>query len=104
MATLTAEVPTGSNDGKQAPVKSKERGRRRKSNRIDEGNARYFLVKASGSDKMELAEEAASESEAMVTAFRTGASFAVVTEWRTTADLTSGQPVIKKEAIAKQRK
>lgn len=104
MATLTTEAPTGSNESKQAPVKPRERGRRRKGNRIDEGSARYFLVKASGSDNIELAEEAASESEAMVTAFRTGASFAVVTEWRATADLTSGQPVIKKEAIAKQRK
>ncbi|MCZ2076139.1 MAG: hypothetical protein LC130_14200 [Bryobacterales bacterium] len=104
MATPTAEAPTGSNEGKQASVKPKERGRRRRGVRIDAGSARYFLVKMSGSDKIELAEEAASESEAMVTAFRTGASFAVVTEWRTTADLTSGQPVIKKEAIAMQKK
>ena len=53
---------------------------------------------------MELAEEAASESEAMVIAFRTGGSFAVVTEWKTIADLSSGQPVIKKEALRKDKK
>jgi len=61
-------------------------------------------VKTSGADKLELGEEAASESEAIVTAFRTGGSFAVVTEWRTTADLSSGQPVIKKEAVRREKR
>ena len=53
---------------------------------------------------MELGEEASSESEAMVTAFRTGGSFAVVTEWKTNADLSNSLPVIKKEAVHKERK
>ena len=53
---------------------------------------------------MELAEEAASESEAMVTAFRTGGSFAAVTEWKTLAELSNGQPVIKKEPVRKEKK
>jgi hypothetical protein len=53
---------------------------------------------------MELGEESASESEAIVTAFRTGGSFAVVTEWKTNADLSNGQPVIKKEAVRRERK
>ena len=102
MATLTAEAVAGS-ETKQ-PVKTRERPRRRRGSRADESGARYFLVKSSGSDKMELAEEAASESEAMVTAFRTGGSFAVVTEWKTTADLSNGQPIIKKEAVRKEKK
>jgi len=60
-------------------------------------------VKTSGTDKIELGEEASTESEAMVTAFRTGGSFAVVTEWKTNADLSNSLPVIKKEA-GSQRK
>ena len=103
MAILTTEVPAGAGDSKP-PAKSKERFKRRKGGRIDESGARYFLVKTSGSDKMELGNEAASESEAMVTAFRTGGSFAVVTEWKTEAELSNGQPVIKKVAVRKEKK
>ena len=91
MATLTAEAAVAGSETKP-PAKTKERTRRRRGSRVDESGARYFLVKSSGSDKMELAEEAASESEAMVTAFRTGGSFAAVTEWKTLADLSNGQP------------
>ena len=103
MATLTAEPAVAGSEPKQ-PAKTKERTRRRRGSRVDESGSRYFLVKSSASDKMELAEEAASESEAMVTAFRTGGSFAVVTEWKTTADLSNGQPIIKKEAVRKEKK
>ena len=101
MATLTAEAPLANNEAKH-PTKTRERIRRRRGSRVDESGARYFLVKTSGTDKMELAEEAASESEVMVTAFRTGGSFAVVTEWKTIADLSNGQPLIKKEAVRKR--
>ena len=103
MATLTAEAAIAGSETKP-PAKTKERTRRRRGSRVEESGARYFLVKSSASDNMELAEEAASESEAMVTAFRTGGSFAVVTEWKTTADLSNGQPVIKKEAVRKEKK
>jgi hypothetical protein len=103
MATLVAEAPVGAGEPKP-PAKKRERIKRGRGGRIDESSARYFLVKASGTDGMELSEEAASESEAMVTAFRTGGTFAVVTEWKTNADLSNGQPVIKKEAVRKERK
>ena len=101
MATLAPEVAVSES---KPPAKKRERIKRHRGARTDEFGARYFLVKASGADKMELAEEAASESEAMVTAFRTGGSFAVVTEWKTNADLSNGQPVIKKEAVRRERK
>ena len=103
MATLSADVPVAGSEARQ-PAKARERARRRRGSRVEESGARYFLVKSSGSDEMELAEEAASESEAMVVAFRTGGSFAVVTEWKTIADLSNGQPVIKKEAVRKEKK
>ena len=101
MATLTPEVAVSES---KPPAKKPERVRRHRGVRTDEFGARYFLVKASSAEKMELAEEAASESEAMVMAFRTGGSFAVVTEWKTNADLSNGQPVIKKEAVRRERK
>lgn len=101
MATLTPDAPTIES---KPPGKKRERVKRHRGARTDESGARYFLVKASSADKMELGEEAASESEAIVTAFRTGGSFAVVTEWKTNADLSNGQPVIKKEAVRRERK
>ena len=103
MATVTAEMPAGFGDPK-GPAKKKERVKRRRDSRTDDSGARYFLVKTSGTDKMELGEEAPSESEAMVTAFRTGGTFALVTEWKTNADLSNTLPVIKKEAVRKERK
>jgi hypothetical protein len=103
MATLTPEALAPASESKP-PAKKRERIRRHRGGRSEETGARYFLVKASSTDKMELGEEAASESEAMVTAFRTGGSFAVFTEWKTNADLSNGQPVIKKEAVRRERK
>ena len=103
MTTSTQGGPTPASDPK-LPAQKKGRIKRQRRERIDELGARYFLVKASTTDKVELGEEAASESEAMVTAFRTGGSFAVVTEWKTNADLSNGQPVIKKEVVRRERK
>jgi len=102
MATLTAEAAVAGSETKP-PAKTKERTRRRRGISGGESSARYFLVKSSGPDRMEFIEEAASEGEAMVTAFRTGGSFAVVTEWKTIADLSNGPPVIKKEAVRKRK-
>ena len=103
MSTLTAQAPVAAGEPK-APAKKHERTKHKRGGRTDDTGARYFLVKTSGTDKMELGEEAATESEAMVTAFRTGGSFAVVTEWKTNADLSNTLPVIKKEAVRKERK
>jgi hypothetical protein len=104
MATLTAEAPAVASSETKQPAKNRERARRRWGVSAVESGARYFLVKSSGPDRMEFIEEASSESEAMVTAFRSGGSFAVVTEWKTVADLSSTQPVIKKEAVSKPKK
>jgi hypothetical protein len=103
MSTSTAQAPVAAGEPK-APAKKQERTKHRRGGRTDDTGARYFLVKTSGTEKMELGEEASSESEAMVTAFRTGGSFAVVTEWKTNADLSNSLPVIKKEAVRKERK
>jgi hypothetical protein len=87
----------------KAQPKRKERARRRRVERPEENGARYFLVKNSGADQMELGDEAATENDAMVTAFRSGGAFAVVTEWKTNVDLTDGHPVIKKEPVRRER-
>ncbi len=79
-----------------------ERARRRRIERSDDGT-RYFLVKSSGAGQVELGEESPTENDAMVTAFRSGGTYAVVTEWKTTVDLTNGQPVIKKEAVQREK-
>ena len=85
------------------PRAKRERVRRRRAEREDERVARYFLVKNSLADQMELGEEALTENDAMVTAFRSGGTFAVVTEWKTNVDLTDGHPVIKKEAVQREK-
>ena len=85
------------------PGKKGERGRRRRGERPGEDGARYFLVKSTGAGQIELGEEAPTENDAMVTAFRSGGTFAVVTEWKTNVDLTDGRPVIKKEAVQREK-
>ncbi len=85
------------------PVKRKERARGRRAHRAEDNGARYFLVKSSGAGQVELGEEAPTENEAMITAFRTGGTFAIVTEWKTNVDLTDGRPVIKKEAVQREK-
>lgn len=85
------------------PTKKRERFRRRRVDRPDETGARYFLVKSSGANQLELGEETPTENDAMVTSFRSGGTFAVVTEWKTNVDLTDGQPVIKKEPVRRER-
>ena len=98
---MTATTPAIS-EPKQ-PAKKRERIRRRRTERPDGNDARYFLVKSSGANQMELGEETPTENDAMVTSFRSGGTFAVVTEWKTAVDVTDGQPVIKKEAVRRER-
>lgn len=81
----------------------KERARRRRIVRSGDGAGRYFLVKNSARGQIELGEEVPSENDAMVTAFRSGGTYAVVTEWKTNVDLTDGRPVIKKKAVQREK-
>ncbi len=85
------------------PSERRKRVPRRRAERANDSAARYFLVKTSGTDTLELAEEAPTENDAIVTAFRTGGTYAVVTEWKTNVDLTDGRPVIKKEAVQREK-
>lgn len=96
-------VTTPSISEPKPPRKKRERIRQRRAERPDGNDARYFLVKSSGANQMELGEETPTENDAMVTSFRSGGTFAVVTEWKTNVDLADGHPVIKKEAVRRER-
>ncbi len=98
---MTTAVPAMSEPKPQA--KRRERARRRRVDRPEESGARYFLVKSSGEGQIELGEEVPTENDAMITSFRSGGTFAAVTEWKTNVDLADGQPVIKKEFVRRER-
>jgi hypothetical protein len=64
--------------------------------------ARFFLAKpgASGSTPA-LDRECATEAEAMAEAFKAGATYYTVTEYRAVVDCTGKQPQFKKEVVKK---
>lgn len=106
MATGTSELTvTGPSTPKTYPARKSSTGRRRRTTRSgDPASARFFLIKGSSNGSIELGQEVASENDAIVESFRGGGSFAVVTEWKPVADVSSGSPVIKKEAIVSEKK
>ena len=101
MAALAEPTTTTSAAEAKASTGRKGGGSRRRRGAKAAGPlaARFFLIKGSSKGGLELAQEVASENEAMVESFRVGGSFAVVTEWKPSIDLTSGAPVIRKEAV-----
>jgi hypothetical protein len=106
MATATTEAATSSiaepttSVGKKGPGSRRRRGARA----AELSAARFFLIKTSGNGAVELGQEIASENEAMVESFRVGGSYAVITEWKAAVDLSTGAPVIKKEAVKSEKK
>jgi len=66
--------------------------------------ARFFLAKpnVSGSTPT-LDRECATEAEAMAEAFKAGATYYTVTEYRAVVDCTGKQPQFKKEVVTKSR-
>ena len=105
MATATEPTTSGLAEPRAAAGK-KERGsrRRRRIKTAEPSTARYFLIKASGSDGLQLGQEVASENEALTASFRASGSYAVVTEWRANVDVGTGAPVIKKEGVQHEKK
>ena len=87
----------GRQEGAQFPAPSADQN-------VGAFDARYFLIKASGSDGLQLGQEVASENEALTASFRASGSYAVVTEWRADVDVSTGAPVIKKEVVQRERK
>ena len=78
------------------------RTRRSRTNSDEEanGNARYFLAKASGTDGTPaLDREVTSEGEALVEALRLGVTFYEVHEFRVVPDFAGKKPLLGKEAV-----
>ena len=105
MGAATEPTTSGLAEPKAAAGK-KERGsrRRRRIKTTEPSTARYFLIKGSGSDGLQLGQEVASENEALTASFRAGGTYAVVTEWKADVDVSAGAPVIKKEGVQREKK
>ena len=77
--------------------------RRRSRKEIPESSIaeRFFLAGPNGNEgSPALGREVASESEAIVEAFRAGVNFFKISEFRTRAEIpSSGEPILKKEAV-----
>ena len=64
--------------------------------------ARFFLAKpGANSSTPALDRECATEAEAMAEAFKAGATYYAVTEYRAVVDCTGKQPQFKKEVVKK---
>lgn len=68
------------------------------------GRERYFLAAQAENGSLGVGRELASESEAVVEAFREQISFFVVTEWRVAVHLTGTAPQLVKEGVARTEK
>jgi hypothetical protein len=93
-----------------ASIKTEERsqpapqaGRRGRRSRQPEEVARFFLAKDGTSPaKPELGEEAESESDALIKAFRSkGGVIYVVTAFRAEAEIQGGNPILVKRPLEK---
>lgn len=105
MATATEPTTSGLAEPKAAAGKKERSSRRRRRIKTTEpSTARYFLIKASGSDGLQLGQEVASENDALTASFRVSGSYAVVTEWKADVDVSTGAPVIKKEGVQREEK
>ena len=70
MATSTQEAPAAAET--KPPFRRKERIRRRGAGRIDETGTRFFLVKASSAEKIELGEDDVAQELARTSSVRNG--------------------------------
>jgi hypothetical protein len=76
---------------------------RRKKRSQENGALRFFLPKAGSSPaKPELGQEMASESEALIEAFKSGQTFYTLSAWKAVPEVNGGSnPVIVKQALAR---
>jgi hypothetical protein len=87
--------------GNDAPLTRPRRAAKRRPNQTSPtvSKVRFFLSKAESGGPPLLAEEFENESEAMVESFKSGRSYFVISEWKSTADLSKKVPQIRKECV-----
>jgi len=98
----TDTVPGTKANRTDSGTETTTRTRRSRTNSDEEanGNARYFLAKANGTDGTPaLDREVMSEGEALVEALRLGVTFYEVHEFRVVPDFAGKKPLLGKEAV-----
>ena len=102
-STTVDTVPTGKAtrpDSGTETTRTRTRRSRMNSDEETNGNARYFLAKASGAEGTPaLDREVASEGEALVEALRLGVTYYEVQEFRVVPDFAGRKPLLNKEAV-----
>lgn len=97
-STLDNKPPT------ETPSPRGRRGGRRRSQAAQSGGPlRFFLSKAGTNGTPLLEEELQSEAEAMLESLKTGRSYFVVSEWKSSADLSKKLPQIRKECVTAKK-
>ena len=97
-ASLDNKQPT------ETPASRGRRGKRRSSQAsLSGGPVRFFLSKAGSNGVPLLEEELGSEAEAMLESLKTGRSYFVISEWKSSADLSKKVPQIRKECITAKK-
>jgi hypothetical protein len=84
------------------PTPRGRRGGRRRSLQAG-GPVRFFLSKTGSNGTPLLDEELQSEAEAMLESLKTGQSYFVVSEWKSSADLSKKLPRIRKECVTAKK-
>ena len=99
-----AEGRKAEKDRSVEPGSSARRGKRRRNTRGSESPPsvnRFFLTRDSSNGIPELGQEVEDENTAMVEALKTGRTYLMLSEWRSTVDnTTKGRPVVTKEAVS----
>jgi hypothetical protein len=103
MASATADtVPSAKTTRADSGNETTTRTRRSRTSSDEEsnGNARYFLASADGTNGTPVLDrELTSEGEALVEALRLGVTFYAVQEFRVVPDFTGRKPLLNKEAV-----
>ena len=103
MASATADtVPSAKTARADGGTETTPRTRRSRTSSDEEsnGNARYFLARADGTNGTPVLDrELTSEGEALVEALRLGVTFYAVQEFRVVPDFTGRKPLLNKEAV-----
>jgi hypothetical protein len=96
-------------DNRQPNETSAPRGRRGARRRATQplsmngGSVRFFLSKAESNGTPLLADEFESEAEAMLESLKTGRTYFVISEWKSSADLSKKLPQIRKECVTAKK-